>query len=258
MSHISIVTIFEEFFDSTLSVSIPARAIEAGAARVDFADPRDFATDTHRTVDDSPYGGGAGMVMRAPELGAAVESCQSEEARRPVILMSPQGRRFDQRTARRLAESEGFVLVCGRYEGVDERFVEEHVDEELSVGDFVLSGGEPAAMVVVDAVLRLLPDVLGNEASLDVESFGSDRLEAPQFTRPPIFKERGIPDVLLSGHHQRIEDWRRKVSLLRTRARRPDLFEQLELTEEDQRVLGDESLEVEDWLIRPRFSRSGS
>lgn len=256
---ISVVTLFPEFFESPLSVSIPARAISAGAASVDFVDPRDFAEGVHRTVDDSPYGGGAGMVMRGRELGQAIASLSdSDEPARRVILLTPQGRPFTQQRADDLATGDGFVLVCGRYEGVDERFIERYVDEELSLGDFVLSGGEPAALAVLDSVLRLLPDVLGNEASLHVESFSDSRLEAPHFTRPRELEGLEVPAVLMSGHHGRVADWRRKVSLLRTRERRPDLFENLVLDSEDRRVLGDHSIEVDDWLIKPRFSTSGS
>lgn len=256
---ISVVTLFPEFFESPLSVSIPARAIAAGAATVDFVDPREFATDAHRTVDDTPYGGGAGMVMRSRELGDAIASLSDGAILdRKVILLTPQGRPFNQKRAQTLAAGGGFVLVCGRYEGVDERFIEQCVDEELSMGDFVLSGGEPAAIAVIDSVLRLLPDVLGNEASLQIESFSDSRLEGPHFTRPRDFEGLEVPEVLMSGHHQRIADWRRKVSLLRTRERRPDLFERLSLDPDDRRVLEDSSIEVDDWLIKPRFPDSGS
>lgn len=247
---ISLITLFPEFFESFASVSIPERAISMGAASLRCINPRSFASDRHRTVDDTPYGGGAGMVLRAPELSQAVRSVERGR-RRPVILLSPQGQRFDQGAARRLADLDGITLVCGRYEGVDERFIHRCVDEELSVGDFVLSGGEPAATVVVDAVLRLLPGVLGNSESLGVESFQDARLEAPHFTRPARFEGVEVPDVLLSGHHQRIEDWRRKVSLLRTRRRRPDLFSRIALDADDHRVLADETLTVEPWLVEP-------
>lgn len=259
--HISVVTLFEDFFDSPLSLSIPARAIEQGHATVDFTDPRSFATNRHQTVDDSPYGGGAGMVMRAAELDAALEHLTTEESAedaRPVVLLSPQGRRFNHEYAQGLASGRGVILVCGRYEGVDERFIDKWVDAELSVGDYVLSGGEPAAMIVIDSVLRLLPGVLGNEESLDEESFSGARLEAPHFTRPRQWEGRGVPPVLLSGDHGRVARWRKKVSVLRTLERRPDMVEQCPLSEGEQKLLADKSLEVPSWLVKTRNFQSGS
>ena len=249
---ITIISLFPEFFDGPLSVSIPARVIQAGLATVDFLQPRDFATNVHRTVDDTPYGGGAGMVMRAPELAAAVTSLRDAGDRRPVLLMTPQGPPLRQQHAATLAGEDGFIVVCGRYEGIDERFIERYVDQEVCIGDFVLSGGEPAALCLVDAVLRLLPGALGNDHSAVDESFTDGLLEYPQFTRPPTFEDIDVPEVLRSGDHGRVARWRRKVSLLRTEHRRPDLWQHHELSRDDQRVLADERLAVESWLYLPR------
>ena len=239
-----------------MATSIPARAIAAGALRVDFANPRDAATNPHRTVDDTPYGGGAGMVMRAVELEAALEHAQAQGAqRRHVVLMSPQGAPFDQDMAARLAELPGFVLVCGRYEGLDERFIERFVDQEISLGDFVLSGGEPAALVVIDAVARLLDGVVGNAASIEEESFVQGTLEHPHFTRPVTFGDDEVPEILRSGDHGKIAKWRRKIALLRTRERRPDLWEKLTLSKSDRKLLEDSRISVDPRWYHARRSR---
>lgn len=220
----TILTLFPEMFAGPLTASVIGRAAGAGTLRIDFVDPRDFAQGRHRQVDDAPYGGGEGMVMKPEPLVAAIEHVRQAHAPDRVCLLSPQGRVFDQAAARELAACAGGVaLVCGRYEGVDER-VRDFVDEELCVGDYVLSGGEAAAWVVVDAVGRLAPGVLGNPASLHHESFEGGLLEYPQYTRPPVFRGRAVPEVLLSGDHARIADWRRERSIERTRRRRPDLL----------------------------------
>jgi tRNA (guanine37-N1)-methyltransferase len=230
---IDVVTLFPEMF-APLSHSILGRAIEQGRLVVSYVNPRDFTSDRHRTVDDYPYGGGPGMVMKAEPIFLAVESVLgSDDAGRPadvaeperaVVLLSPAGRVFSQHVAAELAEKAHLVLICGHYEGVDERVVEHLVDDEISIGDYVLTGGELAAMVVIDAVARLLPGVLGHEESASDESHSQGLLEYPQYTRPPEFRGWPVPERLLSGHHAEIAKWRRRQALERTAARRPDLL----------------------------------
>ncbi|MCB9521033.1 MAG: tRNA (guanosine(37)-N1)-methyltransferase TrmD, partial [Myxococcales bacterium] len=198
---VTFVSLFPEYFVGPMTTSVVGRAVASGALAWDAVSPRDFAVDRHRTVDDTPFGGGAGMVMRAPELAAATRWARSRMSGARVALMSPQGARFEQRHAELLAREEGLVIVCGRYEGVDERFVEACVDIEISLGDFVLTGGEPAAVCVVDAVARLLPGVLGNAASSVEESFSCGGLEHPQFTRPSAWEGVEVPAVLRGGDH---------------------------------------------------------
>jgi tRNA (guanine37-N1)-methyltransferase len=197
------------------------------------------------------------MVMRPTELGAAVEAARASNPGAPVILMTPQGRPVSQQLVGELAEGAGMILVCGRYEGVDERFVERHVDLEVCVGEAVLSGGEPAALCLLDAVVRLLPGVLGNASSLDQESFGSDRLEYPQFTRPVTFDGLGVPEVLSGGDHAAVARWRQKAGLLRTIARRPDLLARTPLSAAEQKLLDDSRVEVEAWLFAARHRLAG-
>lgn len=223
-----VLTLFPQIF-SALQESIPGRALDAGIAKLNLIQIRDFSADKHRTVDDQPYGGGAGMVMRCEPLFAAWESAKNRSPL-PIrtILLSPQGEPLSQQKlqtwATNLPGKERLVLVCGRYEGIDERFVEECVDEEVSLGDFVLSGGEIPALALIDGLIRLLPGALGNEQSAQTESFSEGLLEHPHYTRPPEFRGLKVPDVLLSGNHARIAQWRREQSLSRTRARRPDLL----------------------------------
>lgn len=245
--HITALTLFPEFFEAPLSVSIPGRAIQKGHLAVDCVNPRDFATDTHGTVDDTPYGGGAGMVMRATEISAALTHAKTRDGARPrpVVLLSPQGAPLRQPIVDQLAQEDGLILVCGRYEGIDERFVTTQVDYEISLGDFVLSGGEPAAFVLIDAIARLLDGVVGNKDSIVWESFFDGTLEHPHFTRPFAFEGDEVPDILRSGDHGKIAKWRRKVSLLRTQHRRPDLWEKLTLSRADRRLLEDERIAVE-------------
>ena len=220
-------------FDQPLGASIVGRARESGTVRLTFHDIRDYTHDRHRTVDDEPYGGGPGMVMKPEPLQEGVESLKKEgeaAGERPprVVLMSPQGVPFDQAAANRLAALDSVLIVCGHYEGVDERFIRHSVDEEISIGDFVLTGGELAAMVVIDAVVRLLPGALGHPGSAEGDSFGASVggvLQGPVYTRPRVWKGQQVPDVLLSGDHARIEAWRREQALERTRRRRPDLLE---------------------------------
>jgi tRNA (guanine37-N1)-methyltransferase len=235
------ITLFPGFFYSPLGASILGRAIAAGLLKVGLWDVRDFATDRHRITDDTPYGGGAGMVMKPDPIVHALEAAEAASLRagqgRPWrVALSPCGRPFDQRAAQRLAQHTSLSLLCGRYEGMDERALA-FVDEEISLGDFVLTGGEPAALALLDAVIRLVPGVLGNTASAQDESFGQGLLEYPQYTRPAVFRGEPVPEVLLSGDHGRIAAWRRAQALLRTRARRPDLFDQYPLSAAERRLL---------------------
>lgn len=234
-----VVTIFPEMFGSVLSASLLGKAVEKGALAVHLTDPRALTTDKHRSVDDTPYGGGAGMVMRPDPLVAAIEACEAARGPAYKLLLSPAGAPLTQSTVIRLASLPHLVLVCGRYEGMDER-VRAFCDEELSIGDYVLTGGELAAMVVIDAVARRLPGVLGNADSPLEESFEAGVLEHPHYTRPALFRGVGVPEALLSGNHQRIRRWRRLQSLLRTRERRPDLFARQPLSDEDRALLDGE------------------
>ncbi len=221
---IDIVTIFPEIAEGPLGASIIGRAVEAGRAEIRCHDLRDYTSDRHRQVDDMPYGGGPGMVMKPEPFFAAVADLRTERTK--VILMTPQGRSFRQSRAVELAREEHLILLCGHYEGVDHRVVEALVDEEISIGDYVLTNGTLAAAVVVDAVVRLLPGVLGDERSAEVESFSGDgkRLEAPHYTRPAEFAGMAVPEVLLSGNHGAIAAWREERARERTLANRPDLM----------------------------------
>ncbi len=223
MLNFTVITIFPEILSSPHSHSILKKAQAKGLINIDVVDLRDYTTDRHRTTDDSPYGGGQGMVMKPEPLVAAVEDARSRATDARVILLTPRGRVFNQQTAKKLAEMRSIVLICGRYEGIDER-VSAFVDDEVSLGDYTLSGGEPAAIVVIDAVARLVPGVLGNENSAAEESFTDGLLEYPQYTRPEEFRGMKVPEVLLSGDHRRIKEWRRQQSLAVTRQRRPDLI----------------------------------
>jgi len=220
-------------FPSPLGHSILKKAQDKGLLSVNLVDPRDYCTDRHRVTDDYPYGGGQGMVMKPEPLIAAIQDTRKKLKRPRVILLTPRGRVFNQGEASRLAQEKELVLVSGRYEGVDER-VRGFVDDELSIGDYTLSGGELPAMVVIDAVARLIPGVLGNEKSTEEESFTDGLLEHPQYTRPEEFRDLRVPEVLISGDHQRIKSWRREMSLKLTRERRPDLFRKAELTSEER------------------------
>lgn len=218
----TVVTLFPEMFDSTLAASVFGRALSAGLLQVDFVNPRDYATNKHKSVDDTPYGGGPGMVMKCDSLVSAIESVSEKNSHR--ILMSPVGKCFEHKRARELAQEEHLVFVCGRYEGIDERVVDLAIDESLSIGDYVLTGGELGAMVMMDAIARFVPEVLGHAASAEEESFSEGLLEYPQYTRPAEFRGLEIPETLLSGHHANIADWREQESLRRTAIHRPDLF----------------------------------
>ncbi len=220
----SVLTLYPEMFPGALGVSLAGRALQAGTWSLETVQIRDFATDRHRTVDDTPAGGGAGMVMRADVLARAIDHASPPGDPRPRMLMSPRGKPLTQARARELAAGPGAVIVCGRFEGVDQRVIEARALEEVSIGDFILSGGEPAALVLLDAVVRLLPGVMGNELSGEEESFENGLLEHPHYTRPQDFEGRPIPEVLVSGNHARIAAWRRAESERLTRERRPDLL----------------------------------
>jgi tRNA (guanine37-N1)-methyltransferase len=222
-----VLTLFPEAFPGVLAIGLTGRALADGLWRLDVLDIRGFATDRHRTVDDTPAGGGPGMVMRPDVVAAAVDAAQAgapERARWPVLYLSPRGSPLRQARVAEIAAGEGVTLICGRYEGVDQRVLEARGIEEVSIGDYVLTGGEPAALVLLDAVVRLRPGVLGNAASTVEESFARGLLEHPHYTRPQTWEGREIPEVLLSGHHARIAEWRRAQGLAITRDRRPDLW----------------------------------
>lgn len=220
----TVLTLYPEMFPGALGLSLAGRALEAGTWALEAVQIRDFATDRHRTVDDTPAGGGAGMVMRADVMARAIDHASPEGDTRPRLLMSPRGKPLAQARVRELAAGPGAVIVCGRFEGVDQRVIEARGLEEVSVGDFILSGGEPAALVLLDAVVRLLPGVMGNERSGEDESFENGLLEHPHYTRPQEFEGRSIPDVLTSGNHAKIAAWRHAQSESLTRERRPDLL----------------------------------
>lgn len=235
---IDILTLFPDFFSSILATSILQRAIASELVQVNPVDIRDFAYDKHRIVDDTPYGGGPGMVMKPEPIGRAITAARemSEDSR--VIYMTPQGKKLTQQKAAELAALPHLIILCGHYEGVDERANALFVDDEISIGDYVLTGGELPAAVLVDAIVRLLPGVLGSEESAAQDSFSDGLLEHPHYTRPPEFMGQVVPDVLLSGHHQKIAAWRRQESLRRTWERRPDLLAKASLSAEDLSFIG--------------------
>lgn len=221
----SILTLYPDMFPGPLGHALAGRALADGKWVCDPVNIRDFATDKHRSVDDTPAGGGAGMVLRPDILGKAIDAVSPAGDSRRRLLLSPGGRPLDQAFVRQLADTEGLVLVCGRFEGVDQRVIDARGLEEVSIGDYILSGGETAALVLLDAVIRLLPGVMGNEQSGDFESFENGLLEHPHYTRPQEWEGHAIPEVLQSGHHKKIEEWRREQSRRLTAERRPDLLE---------------------------------
>jgi tRNA (guanine37-N1)-methyltransferase len=221
----TVLTLYPEMFPGPLGLSLAGKALGDGLWSLETVQIRDFASDRHRSVDDTPAGGGAGMVMKPDILAKAIDHVSPDSDARPRLLMSPRGKPLDQARVRELASGPGAIILCGRFEGVDERVIEARGLEEVSIGDYVLSGGEPAAIVLLDAVVRLLPGVMGNQASGEAESFESGLLEYPQYTRPQEWEGRRIPDVLLSGDHARIARWRREEAERLTRERRPDLLE---------------------------------
>ena len=235
-----LVTLFPEVFDGFLGATLLGKAIAAGLVTAHRTNPRDFAPGRHRQVDDTPYGGGPGMIMRVEPIAAAVQAVEAARGPAHRILLTPQGRPFDQARARELAKMSRLLLVCGRYEGIDERVGAHLCHEQLSVGDFVLAGGELAAAIVVEAVARLVPGVLGCGLSPEDESFSAGRLEYPQWTRPPVWNDHAVPAVLSSGDHGEVARWRRREALRRTLERRPDLVAKKPLSPEEQRLLDDE------------------
>lgn len=236
---IDMLTLFPEMFSGPFDSSIIKRARDKGLLDICFTDIRDFSGNKHNTVDDTPYGGGAGMVMQAPPIMRALEHVRNQRggALARVILMCPTGLTFDQYWARDLAEEEHLVIICGHYEGIDERVRELAVTDDLSIGDYVLTGGELPAMVVVDAIARMIPGVLGEQASAEEDSFYQGLLEYPQYTRPRDYKDLSVPQILMSGHHEKIRRWRRRQALLKTLERRPDLLRNEVLGSEDRDIL---------------------
>ena len=220
----TVITLFPELFPGALGASLTGKALAEGLWSLDAVDLRRFGEGKHRNVDDTPAGGGAGMVLRADIVGQAVDRARAGGATGPLVYLSPRGRRFDQTTAARWADGPGLTLICGRFEGLDERLIEAYDVEEISIGDYVLSGGETAAQVLIDACVRLIPRVLGNRASAESDSFSDGLLEHPHYTRPTVWQGRAIPDILLSGHHAKITDWRRAMAERLTKERRPDLW----------------------------------
>lgn len=233
-----VLTLFPDMIRDGFQTSITGRAMEKGLLSMEAVNIRDFSVNKHNRVDDYPYGGGAGMVMQAEPVYLAYESVASRLSSRPrVLYMSPQGKVFNQRMAEELAREEELIFLCGHYEGIDERVLEEIVTDEVSIGDYVLTGGELPALVIMDAISRLLDGVLHNEESAEFDSFHDNLLEYPQYSRPEEWRGKKVPPILLSGHHVNVERWRREQSLIRTRERRPDLLENAQLTKEDKKFL---------------------
>jgi tRNA (guanine37-N1)-methyltransferase len=239
MIRFDILSVFPEMFESPLDHSILKRAQEKGMAEIHLHNIRDYAFDKHRMTDDAPYGGGGGMVMKVEPIDNALASIVPSRDDTLVVLLTPQGETFNQKIAEEMSRYFRIVLVCGHYEGVDERVRSHLVDREISIGDFILTGGELSAMVIIDAVARLIPGVLGNSDSASYDSFSTGLLEYPHYTRPGSYRGWQVPEVLLSGNHREIESWRRKESLIRTYLRRPDLLGKIELSDEDIKTLED-------------------
>lgn len=237
MKQFFVLTLFPEMIQQTLSHSIMGRAQKEGHISVEAINIRDYTLNKQKHVDDYPYGGGAGMVMQAQPIYDAYQSIAEKAQGARVVYMTPQGRPFTQRIAEELSKEENLVFLCGHYEGIDERIIEEIVTDEISLGDFVLTGGELAAITIIDAVSRLVPGVLGKEDSFANESFSDGLLEYPQYTRPPVFHGKEVPEILLSGHHANIAKWRREQSLIRTVKKRPDLLETAELTTKERQFV---------------------
>ena len=234
----SVLTLFPEMFSPVLGDSIIGRAQKAGLVSVEPVQIRDFAENKHNRVDDYPYGAGGGLVMQPGPIYRAYKSVAGESEKKPLtVYLSPQGQIFDQKMAKAFSKEEHIVLLCGHYEGVDERVLEEIVDAEVSLGDFVLTGGEIPAMAVIDATARMIPGVLDGEETMKTESHFDGLLEYPQYTRPPEFMGRSVPEVLLSGHHAKISEWRREQSILRTAKKRPDLLKAADLTQKEREFL---------------------
>lgn len=241
----TVLTIFPEMIDAFSGIGMLRRAIEKGLVSCSSVNIRDFAEGKHKVTDDRPYGGGAGMVMKPEPIASAIRSAKATHPSAKTILLSPQGSPFSQHHARQLSTCEGLILVCGRYEGVDERICCDLIDDEISIGDFVLTGGELAAMVIIDTVIRLIPGVLGSTLSASNDSFEKQLLEYPQYTRPPSFEGQAVPEILLSGDHARIERWRLEASLKRTFLKRPELFKEKKLVGPEIDILKKWRIELE-------------
>ena len=236
-----ILTLFPDMVEQGLHTSIIGRAVEKGLLAIEAVNIRDYTLDKHKKVDDYPYGGGAGMVMQAQPIYDAYLSIVEKIGYRPrTIYLTPQGPLFTQQAAKEFALEEDVILLCGHYEGVDERVLEEIVTDYISIGDYVLTGGELPAMVLVDAISRMVPGVLKNQESGETESLEGNLLEYPQYSRPEVWREKAVPPILLSGNHQKVDEWRREQSILRTKERRPDLFERVELSEKERKIYGNE------------------
>jgi tRNA (guanine37-N1)-methyltransferase len=240
-----ILTIFPGMFVSPLGESLMKKALDKGLLQIRVHDLRDFTEDKHRMTDDYPYGGGVGMVMKVEPIVRALDAIKGGDPESRAVLLTPQGERFSQRLAREMSGHKHWILICGRYEGFDER-IRSAADREISIGDYILAGGELPALVVIDAVARHIPGFLGDEQSAEEDSFGNGLLEYPQYTRPPVFRGLEVPEVLLSGDHARIARWRRKESLKRTARKRPDLLKQTNLTPEDLKMLKEDGITPEE------------
>ncbi len=237
---IGIISLFPEMFESITHYGVTSRAVKNGLLEVNYWNPRDFAHDKHKTVDDRPYGGGPGMLMMVQPLRDAIHAAKNVAGDdTKVIYLSPQGRKLDQKGVCELSQNKKLILICGRYEGIDERVIETEIDEEWSIGDYVLSGGELPAMTMIDALARFIPGVLNHKSSAEEDSFANGLLDCPHYTRPEVLDGMAVPDVLMSGHHEEIRRWRLKQSLGRTWLRRDDLLENLALTDEEQQLLAE-------------------
>jgi tRNA (guanine37-N1)-methyltransferase len=253
MLRVHVLTIFPRMIEAPLAEGIVARAASRGAASVTVHDLRDFTEDRHRTTDDAPFGGGPGMVMKGEPFFRALDAIGAPAGTRAVVLLSPRGRRFDQKMAERFALLDELVLLCGRYEGIDERVAQSLVTEEVSLGDFVLTGGETAALAVIEASVRLVPGALGDQGSAEADSFADGVLDFPHYTRPAVLRGLPVPEALLSGDHERVRLYRRKESLRATRARRPDLLASAPLSAEDRRLLREIEDEELPSAAQPQF-----
>lgn len=242
--NLQVISLFPEMFTAITDYGVVGRAIQQEVLSLNLLNPRDFTEDKRKTVDDRPYGGGPGMVMMVEPLSKAIDFARQQAPKAQVVYLSPQGQRFNHQAAKEMASRQEMILLAGRYEGVDERLLETQVDEEWSIGDFVLSGGELAAMVIIDSITRLLPNSLGNCESAEQDSFAEGLLDCPHYTRPEVFEHRTVPSVLLSGDHQGIRRWRMKQALGRTWLRRPDLISKLDLTDEQIMLLEEFKNEV--------------
>ena len=254
----AVLTIFPKMFDPFWEHGIIKRAIEQKKISVSAIDIRDFATGKHRSTDDRPYGGGCGMVMKPEPLAAAIREAIKQAPFAKKILLTPQGRRFDQRVAEEFSSLSGLILICGRYEGVDERICQDFIDDEISIGDYILTGGELAAMIVIDALTRLIPGVLGDKDSAEKETFSDNILKHGQYTRPVRFEGNEVPEVLLSGNHKEIDNWRLETSLIRTFLKRPDLLEDRTLSEQEINILKKWCIDIEKIIHNQSVRGSGS